>query len=356
MKLLILLAILTISIQATTKELIRALSERCQLDRTVAKNLLLKYQVFTITLELLFRLACNNPANCELLRELNATNIWVLLTRTEPTILKQLRKVREALEGKLIQSEACMAWWNTLLGDQDDTFTGSYLELLLMSLSATESTRIVELTNKQMFFVLTQTRKMHFEREYLFLSRNEVMHEIYIQYLQNFISLVNLPVGAVTSETTTLNIFYHFQSEVIPSSTPSSNTALLEKYLDPIKDFIIFNNRMHLRKTKNFSFVYGNWLRILAVIPDESVRRKYFDEGRDVVHNFRRVEKIIIGLYLQKNKPFAVVQWSKDELINLTVTLDLIASLVSYEGQKICMINSKHMLLVVLSRYLRFFG
>ena len=354
----IILFLLLTLIKASTNELFLALSERCYLNPTHAASILFSFDIFTVKLKCLFLQTGHDATNWELLRELSASNVWLFLSRTAPYLPEQLKAVRDVIDdisGKVIINEECLLWLDNLLGDNKDSFSGSYLELLIKSLSATGDTKMVELTNKQMFSVITKIRSTKLEREHLFLSRNEELHDIYVQYLLLYNSLFKLPLGSVIGETTTFSVFSYFQSESL-TPRPSDNNArdlnFLSKYVDISSDLISFDNCLHLKKSTNFSLVYSNWARLITMLPEASKRKIYFDEEMDLAQNVLVVEWLVFKMYFQKDNSKVVKNWSQKVLVNLSLTFDLIESLASYEGQSINMKRSKDMLVEIVSEYL----
>lgn len=348
-------------IQANTNELCRALSEQCHLNINQASSIILNFRAFTLKLKVNFLNShYESPANAELLRELCAADIWLFLTRTHPSLLQQLQVVRNVISGlriKMRLSETCLNWFDTLLGDTKESFNGSYVELLIKSLSATRNTQLVDLSTRQLLFVLTQLRRMKMEREYLFLSTNQEMREFYVHYMLNYHSLITLPPGTITTDSVNFNVFSFIPSALIDPILTVNHTrdsAFICKYVDHQKDFIHFNDRMHLKKTTHFTQVYESWLRMMLLIPDESLRRSFFNEQKDLTFNLKMTERLIEILHSQE-MTFSI-EMGKKVLINLAITFDLIESLVSYEGRAISMIEQKQKLIDVLTGYLRRWG
>ena len=346
-------------VQAATNELLNALSNQCQLDHNQASNILQHFHTFVVKLELSFRQSKTNPSYSELLRELSAADVWLLLTRIDPSLLLHLKIVRGAvneLNRKVNLNESCLVWMDTLLGDRSDIFYLSYLELLIRSLSLSGEVKIVELSNKQMLSVISKFRKMYLEREYLFRSRNEEQHELYLHCLLIYTSLIKLPLDSVIADNTTFTLYSFFPSEVIEQTTSDNSLSIdmhfLSKYnIDPKKDFILFDNQLQLRKSTNLSLVNENWLQVAKKIPDERVRRVYYDDRMDLAYNVSGLDKLIQRFHSQV--PTDALKWSKKVLVNICVAFDLIESLVAYEGHQVGMLKHKRKLLEVLTCYLR---
>jgi hypothetical protein len=123
-----------------------AMSSRCQLSAERVKSFLHLVSEFTQKLELAFHQASNTSAQYkDLLRELDAPYVWLLLTSIAPTLLEDLKVVRDEvtrLDNVLTLEKSCLDWINLLLGDEKSYFSGSYLELLIKSLSATKHTKL----------------------------------------------------------------------------------------------------------------------------------------------------------------------------------------------------------------------
>ena len=147
----------------STSELSKAMATRCQIDADEADNFLIRFSIFTQKLKLAFRHACTISARYqELLRELDAPNVWLVLITVKPTLQEDLKTVRDKLIKGFTPSKTCLEWIDQLLGSQ--SFEGSYLELMIKSLSATKNTRLAELSNKQLLSVRLELRRMHVER------------------------------------------------------------------------------------------------------------------------------------------------------------------------------------------------
>ena len=357
MKSLSLLLTFILALHATTNELHNALSRQCHLEHIQANNILSKFQTFVVELELSFSRARILPEYSELLTELSAPDIWLLLTRINPDLLKQLRMVRVAideLKRKVHLSEKCLKWLDILLGDKKDKFYLSYFELLIRSLSATTDIKIAELSSKQMLSAISNFREKYLEREYLFLPRNEEQHEIYLHCFLIYTSLINLPIRNVIADTFNFSLYGFFPSEFInPTKSddiPSIDMKFLRNFnVDPHRDFIFFDNQLQLRKSTNLSRVNESWNRVIRTMPDERVRRVYYDDQMDLAYNIRKTETMIHRFHTQSST--TAMQWNRKVLFNLCVAFELMESLVAYEGHHISMLKLKRKLHEILTRH-----
>ena len=353
------IAILLLIIKLTyagTNELCMAMSSRCQLSAERVNRFLHLVSEFTQKLELAFHQASNTSAQYkDVLRELDAPYVWLLLTSIAPTLLENLKAVRDEvtrLENELTFEKTCLEYFNLFLGDEESYFSGSYLELLIKSLSATKYTKLAELSTKQALFVRLELRRMHIERE-CFLSRNEEMHELYCCYLVVFMSLINYAVGQVISmyaQQHTLSLTIIPLKAVGPVPNCSDITlGFFRKYVDPGKDFFVLNEQVHLRKSSNFKLAYRNWLALLELIPNVTIRREYFNERKDLLFNFRRIESRVNRMYMDRNNFAKIMKWKSNDMLNLlTLAFDLVSSLISFRQEKIPVTKVRRMLLEVI--------
>ena len=346
---------------ANTSELFMAVSERCQLGSNWTNVIIFNFASFTKKLELSFnKTRMSSPEHAELLRELEPSYIWLLLKSKDPTLLEELVEVRNAILDMYFNSplsDACMDWLDILLGDEEKTFHGSYLELLIRSLSATGNKNLAKLSTRQMLFVNSELRRMHFEREHLFLPKDEELHEIYTDSLLVYISLINPTVGKAIQKNAR---FVAFPLTFIPRDltrrlaiNPSVHHQFLCNYVDFRYDFILYDGCLHLKKTTNFWAVYRTWLAMTAVIPNEAMRKLYFDEQADLYENLKGIENMITGIYLLKDNPKALLEWDRKAIINITIAFDLINSLVSFMRLHHSMAQVKRMLAQVMENYQR---
>ena len=342
--------------QATTnKQLLCALSERCQLNFDQAGKILSSFQTFVSNLELSFRKARTNPKYSELLRELNAPEIWVLLKRIDPALAKQQKIVRglfDELQLKGKRWESCLSWMYYLLGDKWNMSHWSYLELLIKSLSATNEIKMAELSNRQMFSVISEYRKMHFETEYLSRPRIEELHEIYRHYLKIYTVLFKPWVDTckVLSDVEIFTFNGFFPQDFNYSYSLAFDIGFLRKYnVHPENGLICFDNQMYLKKTTNLSRVNDRWMRMIKMIPNERARRVYYDDRMDLTYNVTVLEKLIEEYHKQPSK--AAKEWSKKVLVSICLGFDLIESLVAYEGHHVGMQKLRRKLFDVLLMY-----
>ena len=336
--------------------LLHSLSKQCRVDLDQAGNIISSFQTFVIKLKLSFGQARTNPEYGEILRELGESDIWKLMKRIDPLLLKQLKMLRgqvDELKLKGNRLDACLEWIVKLLGDKWNSLHMSYLELLIRSLSLTTDIQMAELSNKQLILVISEFRRMHLETEHLSRVRNEELREFYVYYLLTYNSLINFPLEGDLAETTVKLTSRYFPSELADSITPdipSFDIYFLRRYnVDPEKDFIRFDNQMHLRKTTNLSLVNDNWIQMTIMIP-ERTRRNYFDERMGLSYNIKVLERLINKLHMQT--PTNVVEWSR-KVIYLCVAFDLIESMVAYEGHQVNMPKLKDKLLDILAMYVR---
>ena len=345
-------------IQATTNEqLFCALSERCQLNSEHAGKILNSFQTFVSNLELSFRKARTNPKYSELLRELNAPEIWILLKKVDPALDLQQKIVRglfDELKLKGDRWKPCLEWMDFLLGDKWRMFDLGYLELLIKSLSATNETKMAELSNRQLLSVISEYRKMHFEKEYLFLPRNEELHEFYKHYLITYRLLFKTRTENVLNgvEIFTFNSF--FPQEFVYTFTSVKSLAFdidfLRKYnVHPENGFIRFDNQMYLKKTTNLCVVNDKWMRITKMIPSERARRANYDDRMDLSYNVKLLDGLIEKFHRQPSK--AAREWNRKILLNVCLAFDLIESLVAFEGHQVGMFKLRRKLYEVLLMY-----
>ena len=338
------------------------MSRRCQLDANRADLFFSVLSTFTQKLKLAFRKASTAcPANREFLRELEAQFIWPFLTNIDPSLCMELQAVRNEISD-LTPSSACSNWLDRLLGNKQKKIMGSYLELLLKSLSATEQITKTELSTKQLLFVQAEFRRMHLEREYMFVPKNEEMHEFYAHYVKLYSYLINPRVGDLVMtgvQRITFPLKIHAVEHLPPrAAIPTFYYAefFKEYNISFEKDFILYADRRHLRKTNNFSMAFRQWLSILSLIPNESTRIIYFDHRKGLMKNLKDIETRITKLYLQKESFVAVLRWDRDEVSNLVTSFDLIDSLVAFKRLKISMLKIRHMLIEIVDTYQKIFG
>ena len=335
----------------STSELSKAMTDRCQLDADEADNFFIRFSLFTQKLKLAFRHACTISARYhELLRELDAPNAWLVLTTFTPTLLEDLKLMREEIIKKITPSKACSDWIDQFLGVD---FGGSYLELMIKSLSATKNTRLAELSNKQLLSVRLELRRMHVEREYWIAPRSEELLEFYNYYVLAYMSLLNRTVGDAALKYAKQHVFglTYITTEMIssfPSYSLAYNMNFFKRHVDPDKDFIIFKDQVYLRTSTNFTLVYQKWVAVLSLIPDVTIRREYFDEEKDVLQNFECIEKRVCSLYAQRNNLEALMEWDRNKLSNLTLAFDLVDSLMVFTRQKVRVTQVRRMLLEVM--------
>ena len=352
------IAILLLIIKLTyagTNELCMAMSSRCQLSAERVNRFLHLVSEFTQKLELAFHQASNTSAQYkDVLRELDAPYVWLLLTSIAPTLLEDLKVVRDEvtrLDHELTLEKSCLDWINLLLGDEKSYFSGSYLEL---SLSATKYTKLAELSTKQALFVRLELRRMHIEREYCWsLPRSEEMLALYCSYLIVYTLLVNRTVAQVIlmyaqKNTISLTLIPFEPAALIQSHSLDNCMGFFKKHVDPQRDFFMFNEQIHLRKSSNIRHVYQKWLAILELIPNVAIRREYFDEGKELLFNFKRIESHVGRMYKQKNNLVEILKWNSNDLSNLTVAFGLVDSLISFQREQIAVSKVRYMLLEVI--------
>ena len=343
---------------AATDELFKAMSDQCQLENADrASDFFSEYSIFTHKLELAFHDISMMSTNYQtFLRELDAPYIWMFMTAAKPQLLQDLKIVREEiieLNKEFTLSESCLDWINKLIGDGTSTFAGSYFELLIKSLSLTKHIKLAEMSTKKLLFFRVELRRMHVEREYLFTSRSEERHEFYCHYVFLYMTLINRMVGD------TVFSYANQNTLSLTSLTPEQNGQFTRHpmayymeffriYVDPQKVFFTFNNRTHLRKTRNFKLVYQKWLAILSLIPDTAIRREYFDETKDLIYNVEQIGARASSLYERRNCLRSLLEWDNNDLTNLTLTFDLVDSIISFTQQKIRVTKIRRMLFEVM--------
>ena len=192
------------------------------------------------------------------------------------------------------------------------------------------------------------------ETEYLSWTRNEEVRDFYVNYLLIYRLLFNIPLESVLADTTVKLTSRYFPSELVKcirsSSTFSIDMNFLRRYnVDPEKDYICFDNQMHLKKTTNLSLVNDSWTQLAMMIP-ERTRRNYFDDRMGLSYNINAFERLIISLHMQSSTN--VIEWSR-KVQNLCVAFDLIESMVAYEGHKVNMPKLKYKLFNLLAMYVR---
>ena len=354
---LFLLFILFGDIQANSNELLKAVCKQCQTGLPIALRILISYSVFTVKLTSVFLHTLDeNAENRKFLKELEARYIWSYLCSKNASLPNQLTEVRETINElgqRLKFSGKCLTWMDFLLGDGEDMFEGSYLEMLINILSATERANLGEMSTKQLLFVHSEFRKMHYEREYLFIPKNEAMHDIYTQYVRVYHSLINDKLGATVWNSVRHATFKILK--VINQSTQAEKaleSTFLRKYISR-DDFIAFNGRLHLRKSTNFIKVYENWHSLMSNNPDKHVRSIYFDEGKDVLQNMKSIEVFINSLHLQMANPANMLKWKQTSITSIVLAFDLVESLLSYERRKISVAKQKRMLCEILHQFTR---
>ena len=342
---------------AGSDELVKAMSNVCQLDTELNNKFLLKYSIFTQNVELAF---CNtssfSPDAHNFLRELDAPNVWLLLTAAQPSLLEDLMMVRDEIikiNKECTLSKSCLDWISKLLGDGRSIFAGSYLELLIRSLSATKNTKLAEMSTSQVLFVRLELRRMHVEREYLFIPRMEEMHELYCHYVLLYNSLINSTVGDAIlryakQNTLSLTVIAPEMIGPIPSHSVSYYMEFFKDFVDFKTDFIFFNNLRYLKKTTNFTLVFQKWMALMTLIPELSIRREYFDEQKDVEQNFYRIENRVSNLYVQRNSVAVLLEWDGKKLFYLSLAFDFVDSLFAFKRQRIAVTKVRHMLLQIL--------
>ena len=344
-----------IQASSNTKALFDALCVQCDLNAEQGNKIFINFRVFTSTLETTFQKAWDkSPKHRELLRELDPPHVWTILTRMEGALLSQLKTVRRIVHDfghVLSRTKGCLEWLDKLLGERTDIFTGSYLDLLLKSLSASKNIQIAELSTKRLLLVLTEFRRMHLEREHLFISKNEELHDIYAHYVFLYVFLINRPLGTAVKESIKHDTFPVVVKLLAKTDVPEGmDTKLLNKYLTP-DDFVRYGGRLHLRTTKNFFFVYRTWLRIMAKMPSQRIRRLYFDERKELALNVEDFEWKIDDFYKEKNDQLAVAKWDQQDLLNIAIMFDFIDSLVAFERLRINMTKLKHRVVEILRIY-----
>ena len=354
MKIAILLFIIKLT-YAGTNELCIALSTRCQLDAERVDEFFYRFSKITQKLELIFHHASNaNPQYQDLLRELDALYIWQLLTTLDPSLLEYLKVLRDEVTKEVFQEKSCIDWINLLLGDGiESNFEGSYLELLIKSLSVTRHTKLVEMSVKQSLFVRLELRRMHIERK-CFLFRSEELHELYCSYIIVYTSLVNHFVGHAMlryaqQHTLSLTLIPKEAVGRFPNYYLDHSMNFFKRFIDPQKDFFVFKEKLHLRKSCNFYLAYQKRLAILALIPNVAVRReKYFDEEKALLFNFKRIESQVSIMHEEKSNFASLMKWDSKDLSNLTLAFDLVDSLISFQREKIAVAKVRCMLLEII--------
>ena len=342
---------------AVSDELVKAMSNVCQLDTELNNSFILKYSIFAQNVELAF---CNtsslSPDAHNFSRELDAPNVWLLLTTAHPSLLEDLMTVRDELikiNKVCTLSKSCLDWISKLLGDGRSIFAGSYLELLIRSLSATKNTKLAEMSTSQVLFVRLELRRMHVEREYLFIPRMEEMHELYCHYVLLYNSLINSTVGDAIlryakQNTLSLTVIAPEMIGPIPTHSVSYYMEFFKDFVDFKTDFIFFNNLRYLKKTTNFTLVFQKWMALMTLIPELSIRREYFDEQKDVEQNFYRIENRVSNLYVQRNSVAVLLEWDGKKLFYLSLAFDFVDSLFAFKRQRIAVTKVRHMLLQIL--------
>ena len=233
-----------------------------------------------------------------------------------------------------------------MLGDKWKTFSLSYLELLIKSLSATTEVKMAELSYGQMLSVISNYRKMHYEMEYLFRKRNEELHEFYVHYFLTYTALFKPQSTKVVTE---VQVFM-FNGPFYTINTLAFDIDFLRKYnVHPEKDLICFDNQMYLKKTTNLSRVNDRWRQMVSKIPGERVRRVYYDDGMDLAYNIKLLETLIQGFHKQTSKD--AKEWSRKVLENICLAFELVESLVAYEGHQFGMFKLRKKLREVLLMY-----
>ena len=346
---------------AGTNELCMAMSSQCQLDTDRVKLVIHRFSHFAKQLELAFHQVSSLSAqDQDVLREMDTPYIWLLLTTRAPTLLEDLKMVRDEvnkLNKELPLDKPCLDWVNLLLGDGKfndgrSNFAGSYLELLIRSLSATKHTKLAELSIGQVLFVRVELRRMHIERG-CFLPRNEEMHELYSSYVVVYTSLINLTLGQAV-------MMYAMRNSLSLSLLPLKTVGqiptylddtmkFIKKYVDPQKDFFTLNGQVHLRKSSNFSMAYQKWVTITDLIPNVAIRREFFDEGKELLFNLQRIERQVIRMHKQKNNLVEIMKWDFHIVSTLTLAFDLVDSLISFQREKIPVTKVRRMLLEVIN-------
>ena len=352
------LVIIVSSIHAN--ELFSALLKNCQLNSSQARSIFFKFSFFSKNLEhTFFKTSSRSLKFQEYLRELDAPYIWSLLQSFEPSLALNLM----ALRNKIIVfkkeqglDDKCLNWMDNLLGDRENTFIGSYVELVIKALSATWNTKLAEMSTKQMLFAHSQIRKSFLEREHLFVPRIEEIDELYEHSMFSYRSLINCIVGDAIKDNlkrTTFFLRYVPASQIYskPCNSITHSINFPEKYLDVEKDFIYYGKSMHLRKTKNFSSAYRNWMNMMMLIPDEATRKMYYEEQKDLTVNLKKLETRIHRLHVQKDNHMAVLSWDEREILNLTIAFDLIGSLIAYEQIKTDLAKVRQMFIEVKDSY-----
>ena len=344
---------------SSTNELFDAMCRRCQLTSEQGKKIFINFRLFTLTLEATFQNICDrNAKHRELLRELEPRYVWSLLTSIETSLASQLKAVRgkvNELAHVLKTTRGCLEWMDKLLGDRAESFEGSYLELIIKSLSASGQIKMAELSTKRLLFGLTEFRRMHLEREYLFMSKNEELHDLYSHHVFIYLLMVNRILGIAVKDSikqATFTVVFNSPFVIFPKTEVRVDSLPLSKYLNQ-DDFINYKGSRHLRQTKNVSLVYRTWLRMMAALPNIYVRRMYYDERKDLARNLREFELKIDEHYEERNDPSLVRGWVKPDLFNLAVVFDFIDSLVALERLRISTMKLKLRVLEILHTFHR---
>ena len=348
-------------IKASSNEVLFAICKQCQISQPLGVKILFIYNNFVMKLTEVFRRTLSQSAESrELLKELEAGYIWSYLCSKDASLSEQLTLVRgvvkEVAQKQKLNSK-CLHSLNILLG-HGEHFQGSYLELFIKILSATEKIEMAEISTKRLLTVPNELRRMYYEREYLFTPKNELMHDIYSQFVVVYTSLINEKVGNAVSQNIMHSTFplVHIRIQTrYPEVKEVLKSTLLRKYISK-DDFIRYDGRLHLRKTKNSMPVYQNWLRVMEYMPKKQVRMMYISEGKDVLENLKDIEGTIKVLYEQKDNPALVSEWSHDDLFNIAIVFDLIESMVAYERRKVSMAKQKQMLIESLRQFDRMKG